>query len=607
MNQNRHQVWLMLMMMLCVALFSLNVHAQEHATPNPAAAAACAANFAITETTLRTKLASMNAIKAAAFASTAEGAHQLLRWRLLHQLGPEGRDATDRITTMEWILGDADALRLLLSAGEPSGNDWNAALDILHRIVTQHPTARSGLTLRIAIATALTHAEPVKWMADGSVIDPVERFAAFVRWDKEGVLFPSFRKLNAWELRYVVGSWSSNEDLVWAREHIKPELRNPEKVGDAAHMLAYNDQNKNGVSVQAGAAFYDHKPMTLALMLEYGGVCGAIGRFGTSMSQAFGVPAMPVGQPGHCALLWHNPERRWVIGNAVSGWDETTCHGGITIPFGGSAWFVPLMQQAQSDEVGFSASETLRAAATLAEGELRSALLAAACKRSPQNFAAWQKRMQALAKAPHEAWAALELEARTAFDQHPMAYDLVVAAAEPTLLSTAPIPKNIEAHSRIIVHALAGMAEHGADGGLVYGALLKHQLRVFLILAPKNAKAVAALLNGDDGRQQTMPPDVVERVLSHRFDACAALDMGDKTKTHGIVMRVLQNLIRGIAYQPAAHPLGLKLLEELLTSLAKSGRTNDARRLADLLCKVAKEVSDVALLERASKLRASLK
>ena len=70
------------------------------------------------------------------------------------------------------------------------------------------------------------------------------------------MLFPSFRELTAWELRYVVGSWSTNEDLVWARANIKPELKQRDKVGDGAHMLGYNLVNKNGVSVQAGAIVF---------------------------------------------------------------------------------------------------------------------------------------------------------------------------------------------------------------------------------------------------------------------------------------------------------------------------------------------------------------
>ena len=42
----------------------------------------------------------------------------------------------------------------------------------------------------------------------------------------------------------------------------------------------------------------------MALMHEVGAVCGGVSKFGVAMAQAFGIPAMPVGQPGHCAFLW---------------------------------------------------------------------------------------------------------------------------------------------------------------------------------------------------------------------------------------------------------------------------------------------------------------
>ena len=41
-----------------------------------------------------------------------------------------------------------------------------------------------------------------------------------------------------------------------------------------------------------------------------GGVCGAVSKVAAGMSQAWGVCAMPVGQPGHCAYIWQR--REWI-------------------------------------------------------------------------------------------------------------------------------------------------------------------------------------------------------------------------------------------------------------------------------------------------------
>ena len=45
-------------------------------------------------------------------------------------------------------------------------------------------------------------------------------------------------------------------------------------------------------------------------MCRTGGVCGAVSKVAAGMSQAWGVCAMPVGQPGHCAYIWQR--RKWI-------------------------------------------------------------------------------------------------------------------------------------------------------------------------------------------------------------------------------------------------------------------------------------------------------
>ena len=64
------------------------------------------------------------------------------------------------------------------------------------------------------------------------------------------------------------------------------------------------------MSVQDGLRFYDDQKATLPRILDYGGVCGAVSKFGASCCQAFGVAAMPVAQPGHCAMIWRGPQGR---------------------------------------------------------------------------------------------------------------------------------------------------------------------------------------------------------------------------------------------------------------------------------------------------------
>ena len=362
------------------------------------------------------------------YAKSPPGALAVMQWRLLCDLGESGRADPETSATLAWLLKDKVALELFVTSGDPAGGSWSSALAVLSKIIEQEKQAKDGLSLRIALATALSFAQPVAAMADGKSIDPIARHAAFVQWDKAGVLFATFRDLSVWELRYVVGSWSTDSELEWARANIKTELRMRDKVGEGAHMVKYADVNSNGVSVQRGKEFYDNKPMTMAIMLEYGGVCGAISRFGTSMSQAIGVPAMPVGQPGHCAFLWQKNPHEWVLNNDVSGMDLSTCHDGITMPWGRGAWCVLLMQAAQSDRGGFVRSENLRAAAKLAPLAARTKVLERACDESPMNYAAWHDCVTAVkASGTPAECESLAAAVTSAFAKCALARDLLIA------------------------------------------------------------------------------------------------------------------------------------------------------------------------------------
>ncbi|MFM7259689.1 MAG: hypothetical protein ACKO3W_03710, partial [bacterium] len=496
------------------------------------------------------------------FARTDAGSLAFLQWRLLSRIKPDelASLSSQHASTLAWLLSKPAALELLLTSGDVEGDRWGDVLRIFGEISAADPEVigadaigRAGrsedasLPLRLALATALVHATPVKWMADGSTIDPVKRFLSFRAWDKEGALFPTFRDLSAWELRYVVGSWSSDEDLVWARANIKPELKVRGKVGDGAHMLAYNLFNKNGVSVQEGGKFYDGKPMTLAVMLEYGGVCGAISRFGTSMSQAFGVPAMPVGQPGHCAFIWQQTPHTWSINNDISGWAESGRHDGIFITWGNPAWFVPLMQDAQSDRADFAKSEILRFAAdfvarSAADAADQAAICSEACDTRGTNYGAWRlriERMKAAGKDVKSAqWKQAMKNAAVDFARHPMAFVSLVALAESALLPPKSTDKARLEYATDIAASVATMAKGGADATLADFAVRDVVVRQAEALAAEASKAGRAIVRGED------PPDGVKLapgratdVIELAFSAANALDVAPSGSAHSAWQR----------------------------------------------------------------------
>lgn len=563
--------------------FSLGALCAQQAASSPT----LADRFSELDAKFRSAVAGKPASEVEAWTCGDSGRRMTLQWVLLSRLGAEGRarPALSQSTTLDWLLATQPALEELLGSGEVVERRWADALAVLDRIVTSDPAAKEGLPRRIAIATALTFAQPVAWMADGSPIDPVARYRSYVQWDRDGVLFPSFRDLSTWELRYVVGSWSSDADLVWAREHIKPELKVRDRVGDGAHMLKYTATNKNGVSVQKGRAFYDDKPMTMAVMLEYGGVCGAISRFGTSMSQAFGVPAMPVGQPGHCAFLWQKQAHEWSINNNISGWPESHRHDGIQMTWGNQAWLVPLFQTAQKDLGAFVDAELLLATAPLQSPSEAESLLAAARRRCPQHFGVWGASVLALqARAAGKAeWQAMLALAAKDLAQFPLAYEALLVKAEPFLLGKHATQEARQEYLFATTQVVAGMVMHGADarsGGFAVSNVL------------------ARMCQGNE----LAPVDSVELGLR----VANSLEAKAKEPLFGAWRAALEELAERAIRAKETRAIAYSKLQEVCSRLREQKRDRDARWLADRIVNACKQAKDADLEAKAVAFRKSL-
>jgi hypothetical protein len=264
----------------------------------------------------------------------------------------------------------------------------------------------AGVYLRLATATALTFAIPVGHMADGKPVDPMKRYSYFVTAHQAGKLFPFFDKAQTWELRYVVSSWARDEDMDWVRGKVDAKLKNQESIGDACWMVPYRDTNAKGVSVQEGSKYYDFKPMTLQLMVEVGGVCGAISRFGTSVCNAFGIPAMPLGQPGHCAHVWRNKDGSWKLGQDIFGWAQSSQHDGMRILYGGRPSYLLLYDAAVADPQAFLLSQRLMWVADLYKARndtARHALLEQSVKANGANLAAVREYLTCAKELPDKA------------------------------------------------------------------------------------------------------------------------------------------------------------------------------------------------------------
>jgi len=235
---------------------------------------------------------------------------------------------------LAWLLQNTEAMDLYLEGATPSGannralNKWAipiASLDVWNKIRNADPDAKTGMYQKLAIATALALPGSGNKGAGMSKTpaDPVDRYKHFKSANVNKELFPSFNHLTVWEYQKIVSSCASDRDLAWAREMLntwRPDLR-------------INQQVVNSTSEvwRRGSPF----PYTdFASVLAGGGKCGPRSSWAVMICQAFGIPAIGVGQPAHACVAYkaHDPSLQpqpgsvWKVAHG-RGWDVSTLEG----------------------------------------------------------------------------------------------------------------------------------------------------------------------------------------------------------------------------------------------------------------------------------------
>jgi len=306
--------------------------------------------------------------------------------QLIFKTGPEALAAFAKADPankkfLTWLLENTEALdRYLLAAVplRPADRERNAyslstrSLVIWRRIVQADPEARRGLSLRLAIATAL---RPPGTGNRGAGMakdppDPVSRYLHFKTAHKNGELFPSFEKLTPWELQHVVSSCASNEDLAWVRKMIRtwrPDLLVNEQVVKSTSEVQYR---------RSPFPYTDYKSV-----IAGGGKCGPRSSWAVMVCQAFGIPAIGVRQPGHVCVAYKTafpftdpqPGNSWKVGYG-RGWQFSRLEG-----MSGPEFLQAVEERAHRAE--FSQVEHLRwLASALASPEKAAAVMALAKK-----------------------------------------------------------------------------------------------------------------------------------------------------------------------------------------------------------------------------------
>ena len=219
-------------------------------------------------------------------------------------LGTFAKAGEDNKKFLLWLLNNRLAMDTYLEAATPTGlkareeDKWKLkteSLVIWRKIFRTDPDSKDGMCLKMAVGMAI-NPPPSTATHSRIAIDPVGRYQYFKAADKNDELFPSFRKLTAWEYSKVFcndGPTASDEEFTWGRAMLRTFRPDFAVDGKAVNIVSMVWRRASP------------NPYTgMQTMLQGGGKCGPRSFFGVFINQAFGVPAIGVGQPRHACVAY---------------------------------------------------------------------------------------------------------------------------------------------------------------------------------------------------------------------------------------------------------------------------------------------------------------
>ncbi len=379
------------------------------------------------------------------FLESPENRLELANLRLIYLASEEGLRAVGQqpggtemlaelSSDLEWITG-------LLYSG-PTRKMDKALLNLTHLYSRYTDDMEDPVARRVATTAALEFAR--EGWGQREMEDRYVYFYTSYRQDKLNRLF---KDMQYWETRLVTGcaepgqsGWGSVRSMTWERDNVRLPV---EGYLDAAYQIEYRLKNIAGDSV------FDEKYLAPVLKYtnnitawahrEIGGVCGALSHYGAYAALAAGLPAMTMGEPGHCAYTVR-VNGKWEKGNSIY-WQ----HGLHKTFWNEHDWdFLVLMQKLYEDRFTTLVSDHLVAMGDFLSAR-RKVLAASRCYEDavasqPMNWPAWLRTLGYLKlKNPQDATKWTELHDRMidtfAVEFHNAAATMLAKYIYPNLLT----------------------------------------------------------------------------------------------------------------------------------------------------------------------------
>ncbi len=215
---------------------------------------------------------------------------------------------------------------LLCSGKYPES--MSQSLDVLFRIWKADTSSLKGSELSTALAVALVFGDQ-KWPSEHAMA----RYVYYRDSRRNGLLHPMFDTLNVWEKRFVVrgggnGSYQSHGgwddlSLLWLRDNVKLPAKD---YTGACWQAPYRLNNVYGDSIHGANYYLPFENLNHAQRVrEIGGVCGSLSHYGANAAMANGIPALTMGEPGHCAYAVRTDAETWTPAYSLT-WERGLHH-----------------------------------------------------------------------------------------------------------------------------------------------------------------------------------------------------------------------------------------------------------------------------------------
>lgn len=377
---------------------------------------------------------------------TADERHQLSVAELRRVAGPAlGKMSSS--SDARWFIQDLMESKERMADLMLSGPllDAPKSLRILSAIWKADPEALANRQEQTtAAAVALMFAKD-KWPEDKAF----DRYKFYRDSRIAGQLHPQFDSFETWEKCFVVsggsnGGWSGSgeawgdDSLVWLRDNVKLTAK---EYTDACWQAPYKLNNLFGDSIH-GANYY--APFSHLIHAErvrgVGGVCGSLSHYGANAARANGLPAITMGEPGHCAYAVRLGRGDWAPAYSLT-WER-----GLHTSLWGATWTqLVLQEKVLGDREAHAAcmANVWKARALKEKNpELAELAYAAALEAQPLNFPVWTESVDFLKdsrKPTSESWEIIGKSIATALAAYPeSAWDVLSRVQEPAMKVLTP-------------------------------------------------------------------------------------------------------------------------------------------------------------------------